>query len=258
MAGVCTHEVNATGTLAQIKALRRTFKQQGFMDQEASDAWPLNGHWETEHGLTVIIEGKMVRWSRQRASKLTFTRKDRRTCMLGVYGEPTPGKLVSPQATNPGATRALKWGNGDVWHSYDGHNLGKNTVYSQTLSKTLRDDMQDDAYRSQADAMIKRVSKHRLGMPAFLEGIVVQFLGNDMYYVRVQFSSKWNPACKCDDSDPTEIDLFDSLSRRHPRVGLRHCWAEERAGCCGQRTLVNGEEVSEDILSRHTKATHRA
>jgi len=244
------HEVHASGSLAQVKALRKNLKQQGYFDQDESSLWPLNGRWETEHGLTVIIEGKMVRWSQQRASRLHFTAKDRSTCMLTLYGEATQGQLVQP--TNaPGATKALRWANGDIWHSYDCFVIGETTLSSQSMTKALRDVPQDEAYRSRSDSVLKSVSKFRLGLPSVIEDALIGFLGNNMYHMHVLFESKWSPS-SADAGE--EADIFQTLSCRHPRIGLRHCWAEQSSGLCSQRTLVNGEEANEDIFNRHIKA----
>jgi len=251
---LCAHEVHATGSLAQVKAFRKTLSKRGFLTKDACSEWPLNGHWETDHGMTVIVEGKLVRWSQQRASRLRFTGKDRTTCELALYGEAANGRLVTP-ATAPGATRELRWDNGDVWHSYDGRVIDGVTLFQQTMSKTLLDHMQDAAYRARSDGVLACVSKQRMGMPLILEDLITQFLGNDLHYVRVHFESKWNPSSA---SGEAEIDIVDTLSRLHARLGLRHCWAEQTAGNCGQRTLANGNEVSEDIFNRHIKAVRTA
>lgn len=264
-AAPCAHEVQITGTLSQIKAVRKTLKQHGFLDNDEKGCSPLDGHWETDHGLTVIIENKIVRWSAQRASKLRFTREDRSACVLTLYGEPTNGRLVEP-AMHADATKSIIWDNGDVWHSFDGRIIGKDSFHGQTMSKTLRDEKQDECYRARSDALLKCVSKQALGVDAMLESTLSQYLGNDLYYVRVQFESKWNPTKKAasfDDDDDFDMPPLDSevqedachaISRRHPCVGLRHCWAEKNANICGQRTLVNGEEVDEDCFSRHVRA----
>jgi hypothetical protein len=250
--------VQITGSLASVKAVRRTLKQNGFFDKNnsvAGIASPLDGHWETEHGLTVIIEGKMVRWSRQRASKLRFTRPDRRACVLTIYGEPSQGKLL-PSALVPGATKSLQWDNGDVWHSHEGRAIGPVMLCSQSMTKASRDECQHVAYRARSSAVLKCVSPKCLHLPVALEEIIKEFLGNDSYYFQVCFTSDWNPACM--DAIEAEADIFAFISRRHAHVGLRHCWAEKSAGCCGQRTLVNGEEVDEDCFNRHIKAVRLA
>jgi pentatricopeptide repeat protein len=261
------HEMHVTGSLSQIKAVRRTLKQHGFLDKSESECWPLDGHWETDHGLTVIIEGKVVRWSGQRASRLRFTNEDRSACVLALYGEPTRGQLASSDLT-PQSTKMIRWENGDVWHSYDGRVIGQDTLFLQTMSKTLRDIMQDKSYMARSVAMMRCVSKQALGVPSILEDTIMQFLGNDLYFVRVQFESKWNPSPSPsmveDDDEYGELpplpsleegsDICNAISRRHPRVGLRHCWAEKGANRCGQRTVVNGEEVDEDSFARHVKA----
>lgn len=252
---LCAHEVHICGELPQIKAVRRSLKQYGFMDKDDASAWPLNGHWATEHGLTVVIEGKIVRWSRLRASRLRFTRKDRKACMLSVYGEPANGQLVSAPAMLGMATKELRWDNGDVWHSNEGLVIGQNALLNQSMTKTSRDVIQDEACRSRGHMVLKSVSKNRLGLTCMLEDTIVSYLGRELFYVRVHFESKWNPSCL--EMEAAEADIFDLISRRHPRVGFRHCWAEQSIGSCGQRTLVNGEEVDEDVFNRHIKAVWR-
>jgi len=260
MAASCAHEVHVTGSFPQIKAVRRRLKQQGFLDKSESCAWPLDGHWETDHGLTVVVEGKMVRWSGQRASKLRFTNEDRSKCTLMLYGEVAQGTLVSP-ALAPDASKSLRWNNGDVWHSYGGRVIGSDTLHAQTMTKMLKDNVQDQMYSARAKASLKCVSKQALGLPSILDDTISQFLGNDLYHIRVQFESKWNPSALDEDELPlteADNDICGSLSRRHPRVGLRHCWAERDANKCGQRTLVNGEEVDENAFSRHVRAVQWA
>lgn len=251
----CAHEIHVTGSLSHVKACHRTLKQHGFLNKQESCESPLDGHWETDHGLTVVVEGKIVRWGGQRASMLRYTRDDRSACTLQLYGETARGELVT-QAISPDARKMLRWDNGDVWQSYDGRVIGQDTLFAQSMTKTLRDKTQDAVCCARADAMLKCVSKQALGLPAIFDSAISQFLGNDLYYVRVHFSSKWNPSKGTDDDDElplfeTDGDICDVLSRRHPQVALRHCWAERTANCCGQRSLVNGREVDEDSFSQH-------
>lgn len=175
--------------------------------------------------------------------------------MLRLYGVATHGHLVSVQAHN--ATKTLRWDNGDVWNSYDGRIIGQDSLFSQSMTKTLRDKMQDQMYRARASAVLRCVCKQALCVPSILENTITQFLGSDLYYVCVHFESMWNPSRIAEDGLPsleTDMDICGSISRRHPHVGLRHCWAEHGADCCGQRTLVNGEELDEDRFSRHIGA----
>lgn len=253
----CAHEIRIAGSLAHIKAARRTLKQQGFLDKCESDVWPLDGHWETDHGLTVVIEGKIVRWSGERATRLRFTADDRSACVLPLYGEATQGH-VSPNVA-PDASKTLSWDNGDLWHSYNGRAIGQDTLFSQCMTKPLRDNEQDALYRARSCAILKCLSKQALGVPAILEDTITEFLGGDLYYVRVCFASKWNPSGIIDDDDElplfdADADICDFISRRHPRVGLQHCWAAPGMDRCGQRTLINGKEVDEDCFSRHVGA----
>jgi pentatricopeptide repeat protein len=242
-----SHEVYIMGSLARIKAGRKALKQYGFMDKGESDEWPLNGQWETDHGLHVIIEGKMVRWSHQRASRLSFTQADRRTCKLTVYGEVTQGRLLPP---TPDESKTLRWDNGDVWRACESRIVGKTFMLSQTMSKTKCDTLQDEAHRVQMQAALQTVSKQRLSVPSLVEDNIVSFIGKNLYYVQIHFQSKWSPSV----TPSSEAAIFDILSRRHPHIGFRHCWLEPHTGCCGQRVLVNGGEVSEDIFTRHVKS----
>lgn len=247
---LCHHEMIITGKWARVQKARRTLKQHGFLDSASDDDFPLNGHWETEHGLTVVIEGKMVRWSRQRASRLRFAGADRRSCILALYGEATQGRLETP-GSSPGSTKTLRWTNGDVWHSYDGRVIGQATFFSQTMTKALRDHAQDQAYRARTNAVLRCVSRNGLNMPSIVEDIMLEFVGNNLHYIRVSFNSKWNPQLM--DVDTADADTFDSISQRNPCVGFRHCWAWPDEDCHGQRTLVNGEEVDEECFSRHVQ-----
>jgi pentatricopeptide repeat protein len=241
----CVHEVEIKGSLARIKAVRKTLKRQGFLNKAECDALPLDGHWETDHGLPVIIEGKMVRWSQQRASKLRFTSPDCKTCSLIIYGEHAKGQLVEPLVH--GATKALRWDNGDVWHSFAGRVIDHVTLFGQTMTKTLRDIAQDEAHRAQTKAVLSCVSKQGLRMPSILEASLMDYIGNDLYYLQVHFESKSSRA-----------DVIDTISCCHPRVGVRHCWAKPGMGSCGQRTLANGEETDDSCFNRHIDAVSRA
>lgn len=257
----CAHDVQVTGTLSEIKAVRRTLKQLGFLDKAESGEWPLDGHWETGHGLTVVIEGKIVRWSGRHASRLRFTNEDRTACVLSLYREATQGQLV--QSTGIAATKTLRWNNGDIWYPCDGRAIGQHVLFTQTMTKTSRDEVQCEMYRARAKAVLKCVSKQALQMPAIFEETITQFLGNDLCYVRIHFESRWNPS-KSEDaphSDDEELSLSDmsmdvcsSISRRHPKIGLRHCWADKSVNNCGQRTLVNGDVIDEACFNRHIKA----
>merc|ERR1719401_3141695 len=254
-----THEVCIIGSLARVKAARRSLKQDGFFDKDHDPAWPMDGHYETAHGAIVFIEGKMVRWSRKRASRLRFTGTDRRACLLSVNGELCRGELLSPGLV-PGAAKSLRWNNGDVWHAYEGRTLGpitvSLTVSAQTMSKTSRDAAQDASCRARSEAILKCVSKQGLRLPSHLEVSLKQFFGGDLYKFQVCFESKYNPSRMT--PREAEADLWASISRCHPRVGLRHCWAERSVRGVGQRTLVNGEEVCEDHFNNHIRAVRMA
>lgn len=241
----CVHDVEIQGARTRLRAVQKTLKQQGFLQRADNDAFPLDGHWHTDHGLTVTIEGKVVRWSKERASRLCFAPGDRAKCELIVYGQPSTGHLVQPLV--PFATRSLKWDNGDVWHSYDGRVIGGTTFFSQSMTKISRDCVQDRACQARAVAVLKSVSRQGLGLPSNLESVLSQYLGNDLYCLNVSF-----------ESTTVRPDVFATLSRRHPRVGLRHCWVRPGSNACGQRTLVNGAETDEECFNRHIRAVARA
>jgi len=238
----CVHDVEIKGSLSRVKAVRRTLKQHGFLDKSEEDAWPLDGHWQTDHGLTVVIERKIVRWSQQRASRLCFTSSDRCECELSVYGERTRGHLTQPIAS--GAPRALKWDNGDVWHSYGGRVIWQTTLFSQSMTKILRDRLQDRACRERAAAVLKCVSRQGLHMlSTVLESTLLEYLGNDLYFLRVHF-----------ESNSIRADVFNTISCGHPRVGFRHCWVKPSTGSLGQQTIVNGDLTDELSFNRHINA----
>lgn len=249
------HEVRMTGSLTEVKAVRKTMKQLGFLDKAEIDAWPLDGHWETDHGLTVVIEGKIVRWSGQRASRLRFTQDDRRACVLRLYGTNARGQLVSTGQTL-GATKTLRWDNGDVWNSYDGRAIGQDTLHSQSMTKTLRDKNEDEAHQARAAACLKCTCRQALSVPSILESTIIQFLGSNSHYVCVSFESSQipNSGIECGPlSSDMDMDIWRSISCRHPRVGLRHCWAAPNGNVCGQQTLVNGRETLEEDFGQHMK-----
>jgi len=281
--------------LPQIKAARRTLKQLGFLNKAENGGSPLDGHWETDRGFTVVIEGKIVRWSERDASKLRYTRGDRRACMLTLYGSASHGQLVR-LSDAPDSLEVLRWDNGDVWYPCDSRAVGQRVLFSQTLTKTLRDRMQDEMYRARAGAVLKCVSKQTLHMPSVVEDAITQFLGNDLYCISVCFESRWNPSRVDEDGQPllkasedfpfdedepsvfeasldicadggelpvlasslpsagADQDICCSISRRHPRIGLRHCWADCADDSCGQRTWVNGEELDDYCFCRHIGA----
>merc|ERR1719329_1146773 len=133
-------------------------KQHGFLDKMEADSSPLDGHWETDNGLTVVIEGKLLRWSGKRASRLRFTDNDRTACETRLYGEKACGHLVLP-ALDPTATKTLSWDNGDVWHSYDGRVIEQDTLFLQQMTKTLQDECQDEKQRECATAALQAVSR---------------------------------------------------------------------------------------------------
>lgn len=180
-AGTYIHKVEIKGTLARLIAVRETLKQDGFLDKSEQDSSALDGHWQADHGLNLIIEGNVI---------------------------------------------------------------NQTTLFSQSMTKPLRDKAQDEAFRAQTGAALKCVSKQGLPMPSMLEDSLLQYLGNELYFVHVDFEINTHRA-----------DIFDGISCRHPRIGIRHCWAKPSSGSCGQRALVNGElEADEACFNRHISA----
>jgi len=124
---------------------------------------------------------------------------------------------------------------------------GQTSLLSPSMTKTLRDAVQDKAYQTRATAVLACVSKNGMNLPACVENILTPYLGNDLYYLHMYFESQTPRA-----------DIFDAISCRHPRVGVRHCWAKANIRSCGQRTLVNGDETDEACFNRHLSALRRA
>lgn len=244
----CINEIAMTGKFPQLKAVCRTLKKHGFVKNCNDDKFPLNGHWETEHGMNVIIEGKIVRWSQKRASKLKFDDASRSSCSLSLYGEDTVGKLVAPTAA--GVSKTLQWDNGDIWHSSGGCKIANSVVYSSQMTKVLRDASQDHAMRKQTYGKLQLLCKEGFSLlPNCLLDQVLGFIGSDSYYVRVHFESKdgppWGEFFGLDDDS-----FLGFISRHHPQVGFRHCWANAGSEHCGQRTLMQGQELQEDEFCR--------
>jgi len=109
-----------------------------------------------------------------------------------------------------------------------------------------RDEHQDTMKRAQAAAVLRCVSKQGLHLPWSIEESMLQYLGSDVYFLRLNF-----------DSNSIRVPLLDEFSCRHPRLGLRHCWVKPSFGSCGQRTLSNAEEIDESAFNRHINAEYR-
>jgi len=121
------------------------------------------------------------------------------------------------------------------------------SLLSPSMTKTLRDAGQDKAYQTRTTAVLACVSKNGMNLPACVENILTPYLGNDLYYLHMYFESQTPRA-----------DIFDAISCRHPRVGVRHCFAKANIRSCGQRTLANGDEIDEACFNRHLSALRRA
>jgi len=242
---VCTNQIKITGKLPQVRAACKGLKKHGFLKKCKDDKFQLNGHWVTEHGLNVVIEGKIVRWSPKRASRLKFLSADKRSCSLQVYGESTVGRLVTP--TIPDAIKCLKWDNGDVWHAFDKCRIAHAEVFSQSLTKVLRDESQDEIVRARMAAQVQLVSKDGLGMLPNCMDLVLQFIGSDTFFVNINFDCRGGPAWM---GAQQEVDFVSAISLRNPHVGFRHCWAIGGKDTCGQRTIADGKEVDDKSFRR--------
>lgn len=106
-----------------------------------------------------------------------------------------------------------------------------------------RDTQQDESRRAQVAAALRCVSKQGLGLPWNLEEVMLQYLGSDVHFLRLNF-----------ESNSMRAAVVDEISCRHPRLGFRHCWVKPSSGSCGQRTLSNGEEIDEASFNRHINA----
>lgn len=227
--------VRIAGNLVQMRTVRKTLKNHGFLNKLTDEKFPLNGHWETEHGMRVVIEGKMVRWSQTRASQLQFMGADKGKCLLSIYGETTVGRVV--QATMPGTRTVLKWTNGDVWHSMDGCCIYQAMLLSQTMTKVLREDSQDEAVRACLSQRLRLLSRSGFGLLPDCLDHIKQFIGSTTFYVNINFNTKEGPPWMTEES---RSDFLDSLSRHHSKVEFHHCWANEATQVHGVRTARQG------------------
>jgi len=234
----CANQIRITGNLPQVRSACKGLKKHGFLNKSKDDKFQLNGHWVTEHGLNVVIEGKVVRWSPVRASKLKFLNNDRCSCSLSVYGENTEGRLVAP--TVPEAIKSLRWDNGDVWNQFDGCRIAHEALFAQSMTKVSRDDTWDEVVRTRTDARLQAVSKYGIGLLPNCLDQVLQFLGSDTYFVNVNFDCRGGPAWS---SAQESTDFVNSISLRHPQVRFHHCWAEPSKDIRCQRAIVQGKDV---------------
>jgi len=106
-----------------------------------------------------------------------------------------------------------------------------------------RDTQQDEAKRAQMAGALRCVSTQGLCLPWNLEQIMLQYLGSDVHFLRLNFESA-----------SIRAPMVDEISCRHPRLGFRHCWVKPSSGSCGQRTFSNGEEIVEAAFTRHINA----
>lgn len=240
----CANEVTVTGSISDVKAVCRAFRKHGFLKTCDSGTFPLNGHWETDHGMTVAIDGKIVRWSHKRASKLKFLSASKNKCTLSVYGEPAVGQLVTPVV--PGATKALRWDNGDVWHSFEGCRIAHSTIFHQRMTKVTRDGTQDNELRGAAAARLQLVSKSCLNLPANCLDNIMECIGSGEHLVKINFDSRSGPPWR----GPPEEDILASISHHHPQVRFQHCWAQKSLDVFGQRTVVRGEDIDETATTQ--------
>lgn len=202
------HKIRIEGELAQVKATCKSLRKHGFVNKLNDENFPLNGHWETPHGLVVGIEKKVVRWSPKRASKLKFTRADKCSCSLSLYGETVKGRMV--RKTGPDEATQLRWDNGDVWWLLDGCRIGGMTVSSPSISKAAHNDRKDDKMRLQAAAIMSSVSTQGMCLPNDCYQQVLSFIGDTSYFVHVQFD--------CQGS----LDFLADIAQLYPKVVMRN------------------------------------
>lgn len=234
--GWCNNMIVVSGHRSKVKAACRTFKKHGFLKSCGHTGLPFDGHWETDHGLNVIIEGKLVRWTQQRASRLKFIKVDKRSCQLMLYGEPVEGHLVT--SSSPGVAKMLRWGNGDVWHSYESRRIDKEEVFRQTMTKVLHDDAEDELVRARVHGRLKAASKDGLGLLPYAIDHILRYVGSDRYYFNVCFDTRsgcpWSGRAK---------DFLGMVSRQHPHIQIHHCWSDG-VDESGQRKVVKGCDVA--------------
>jgi len=121
------------------------------------------------------------------------------------------------------------------------------SLLAPSMTKTLRDAGQDKAYQTRTTVVLKSVSKNGLCLPSCVEDILMLYMGNDLHYLHMYF-----------ECESPRAGIFDAISCRHPRVGIRHCWANTNMSSCGQRTLVNGDETDEKSFNTHLSALRKA
>jgi hypothetical protein len=234
---VCSNVIAVSGHRSKVKAASRTLRKHGFLKSCSGASSPLDGHWQTDHGLNVIIEGKLVRWTYQRASRLEFVKVDKSSCQLMLYGELVQGHVV--QSSIPGVAKTLQWGNGDVWHSYHGRCIDKEEVFLQTMSKIRHDDAQDELVRARALGRLKAVSKDGFVLLPHCIDHVLRYIGSDTYYFNVCFDTHGGRPW----AGSGNKDFLSTVSRRHPRVEIHHCWFAGSNESCGQRKIAEGCDI---------------
>jgi len=208
--------IRISGGYSQVKAARRALARRGFLKKSNDGRFPLNGHWETMHGMSVIVEGKLVRWSPKRASRLVFNSVRRDRCSLSLYGETAIGSLVT--SITPGGHKIMRWSNGDEWYSTGGCSVAGTAILCHSMTKVQRDAVQDEASRAQAAANLRLVARSGLPLPLECLEHVVEFTGSSTYYVDVHFDTK-EPAHA---EEVREIvDLLTQHSRVPPHVEIR-------------------------------------
>jgi len=213
--GCFKSSIRVSGKLTDVKLACKSLQKHGFFKHCSDDKFPLNGHWETDHGMSVAIEGKLVRWSQKRASRLKFHGSQNRLCSLSLYGENATGQLVLPIA--PETRKMVQWSNGDVWHSQDACRLGETLLLSQSMTKVQRDASQDEKARCETAAALRLVSKSGLSLLPDCLMHVEQFIGSTTYYFDVEFESKeWNPWML--------LDFSTALGDGLPHLEVSHRW----------------------------------
>lgn len=233
---IVENELTITGPISKVKAACKSLRKQGFIKNCSVKDFPLNGHWTTEHGMNVVIDGKIVRWSHKRASRLKFCNAERTLCSLSVYGEPAQGRAVL-SATN-GLSRSLRWSNGDVWHSSGSCKIAQAEVCSTHIGKMHRHSSRDLSIRKRTRHTLLAVCKEGLSLLPNCLDMVLEFVGSSDFAVTAHFTSLGH----------SERGVLQMLSTQHRQVGLRHRWSGSCGAFSGQRCVTDARDVDEEEL----------
>lgn len=228
----CSDSIRIAGSLAEVKAVRKALFRLGLFKANSSEQFPLNGHWETGHGMRVTIEGKLVRWTQKRASRLRFRDHGRSKCTLDIYGEKTNGCLVLDPVNR--STKQLIWDNGDIWHSLDGGMIGQAHILEQRMTKIESNTAADMAEQLEMRRKLKSASPAGLGLLPECQNLIEMFIGRNEFFFHLQFRTE-------DSFCSSAIDGFlSSLSGSHGSARLTHQWRCPTSGAVEEATWSNG------------------